>query len=566
MTVSSSTGTKLSLSNTSMQREEATVKSCWVPFQRTLHNRKLRRLRQGANAGNKYEDPPNKYYIQDSEVTLYEYDGQNGCHHVSGETELVLNGHPMPSKNDLEWDEADFKGESGCNINVFGIQDDSTFQKSLGQIDSNCMRKEFWVEDIVAHGSLTCLNHLSLGDKLKDEKKKIKDEEIYKEDIETQIPLDLDSMYFGEDLPNATHGEAGNALQRGNSLLATKNAVPKAQQNSPSSTRRERSSGGSSLTKNQLKLRGEDSLPRSHPSKIGMETKIPSPRDGHAMGEGETKHGDSSHSPSRVDHFSSFQGHQLPPGESFRGKQKDLGESSLLSAASEVDTEFEDSVIHRRKDEAHEPLPTIAALSSRNQMSPSRRRNVSPGLREKARSYRKSNATPSTRNSGSDERSHERSAFDHTADFSSMDEGSTSHVREVSVSSRDDVSIQRAPSTLQRRSTSGTRVMNFRANSSSYDLHRPPSYISDFDFESTQSPFRAISSRSNPGQRHKEDKAETSIIRSPSQSRSRPADSSPWSDDESELNTEAFRKFSEVEADDDDSIFSDLKSVDEKSM
>jgi hypothetical protein len=562
-------------------------KSCWVPFQETFYNRKLRRIRQGSTvcAEDEFEVPPSTYFIKDSEVALYEYDGS--VHHVQGETELVLKGHPMPSKQDPEWnEEASLNNlgvkENSCNITAFGMPHSS--------IESSCMRKDFWMNELAATGgTLTCLDHLSLQGKIKDEK----DGETngsssyfyYKEDIEIQIPGD-----FIVAPPNLDF--ESSISHRDSSILADPDRTWQSQRPDHILEQRSRS------PINQLAETLEN-------KKLFQSVGIP-PKDG-VLSEGSSfdqtaattdrivgircsekaRDSDLPHLPSKFYQKDNIKAKRyLPPGSSevnspekpFPGRfdqaggrlssqirrkelhvsgcEKETAETPsrlLLGAiiqedANSFNRHFDDEVMNDGFPEMH----SSSSHSPRAVIPKSSRHGVmTSDLKNKARSSRK----PIRSQSPDMVRAFQKNSLDSgsSSDFSSVDEDYQYTMNVVQTPNpflQDTPSIQRAPSSFSRRKYSRNSSES-KGGDLVYDLHRQPSY---FDFDSAESPFQSFPSSSGPIERRSKERTDTSVINSPKKSLE-----GPWSDDESELNTEAFRRFSEV--DDEDSLFSDLLSV-----
>ena len=224
--------------------ELATIKPkcCWVPFRKQF---------QGAD----YEPPPSVYYLKgmgadgqpvDTEVGLYEYEGDTASH-VLGTTELVLQGHPIPGMlgpEDFDLDGRDIMvPNSYWNLNIDSLNADY-LPNTLAAIEPNCMKKEFWMDEIVAGGSLACFDEMPGASTFRARFGRQQAcqpvEDIYKEDVETQMiedSVDMDSIIEG--------GQSPPIMERRRSRSRSRPTPPRSPRSATMSPRRSRSTGRS---------------------------------------------------------------------------------------------------------------------------------------------------------------------------------------------------------------------------------------------------------------------------------------------------------------------------------
>ena len=109
--------------------------SCWFPFKEAYARRRIK--------------PASKEF--DQEVNLFEYDETSS---QQGATELVLEGHPMPSllaPNNKSDESSDVRDEEKKDEKTMGEDD------IYGNINANCLSSEFWTDEIVEANAWTCL-------------------------------------------------------------------------------------------------------------------------------------------------------------------------------------------------------------------------------------------------------------------------------------------------------------------------------------------------------------------------------------------------------------------------
>jgi hypothetical protein len=227
-------------------------KRCWVPFQKVYCNRKQF---QGAD----YAPPPSVYYLKgmgadgqpaNTEVALYEYEGDTASHAL-GTTELVLQGHPIPGMlgpEDLYYGREIIVPNSHCNINSLKLD---ALPRALAEIEPNCMKKDFWVDEIVAGGSLACLDEMPGSSTFRARFGRRQSsqpvEDIYKEDVEAQMiedNADIDSINAG--------GQSPPRMERRPSRSRSRPTPRRLSRSTSVSSRRSRSTGPSMQSESWL--------------------------------------------------------------------------------------------------------------------------------------------------------------------------------------------------------------------------------------------------------------------------------------------------------------------------
>jgi hypothetical protein len=145
--------------------------TCWFPFKKAYNKRRHRE-------DSEYNDRPEVYFIQKTgpngrhtqcEVALYEYDGETTSQ-FKGETELILEGHPTPSRNNKRPTTIDTsksrrttadvgkeiiqpqkgpsrKGRMPINASREDIDMIEPLPRALAAIETNPMTKRFWTEE-----------------------------------------------------------------------------------------------------------------------------------------------------------------------------------------------------------------------------------------------------------------------------------------------------------------------------------------------------------------------------------------------------------------------------------
>lgn len=141
---------------------------CWFPFQQ-MYGRK--RIKPSGRSDDAYPDPPNVYYIrrrgangklEQCEVALFEYDETASQH--QGATELVLEGHPMPVDRSRYYRE--FAYDDSSIVEAPPLPSPPRSRRRNGDehleiirgLNTNCMTKEFWVDEMVEPGPCACVD------------------------------------------------------------------------------------------------------------------------------------------------------------------------------------------------------------------------------------------------------------------------------------------------------------------------------------------------------------------------------------------------------------------------
>ena len=135
---------------------------CWFPFRKEYYRRRHQQIQLTRTIDSEeYVPPPDVYYFkrrgndgryEDCEVALYEYGWENASQQPGG-TELILEGHPMPSLVTIKKKEKSRKlkrsgSEVPCDLDALHL--------ALAEIETNCMTKDFWVDEIQESGPFAC--------------------------------------------------------------------------------------------------------------------------------------------------------------------------------------------------------------------------------------------------------------------------------------------------------------------------------------------------------------------------------------------------------------------------